>query len=731
MNRILATFLLGLISLPVFTQTPEKQKVTLSDLYKTYTFYPRTIRGLVSMNDGVHYTALSGDSAIFKFSYKTGEKVAEIVSLKELNMDRITSLKNYEFNSDESKLIFYINREDIYRRSFTAEFFVWDLKLKKLYPVSTKGAQRLATLSPDGTKVAFVRHNNLFISELSTGNEEQITPDGEFNKIINGAPDWVYEEEFEYNQAFGWSPDGKFLAYCKFDESQVPMFNMTLFGGMEPMIEKNALYPENYAFKYPKAGEKNSIVSVHSYELATGKTVLVDVGTETDQYIPRLKWSPNGKMVVYRMNRLQNKLEFLYADAQSGKSEVFYNEENTRYIDEKYFDDLTFINQGKQFIYTSERDGYAHLYLYTSDGMMQSQITKGTWDVTDYLGFDAKNNLVYYQSAETSPIWRDIFVVKTDGTGKKKLNKLNGSNKVVFSRSFAYFINYYSNDTTPTLVTLNDAKGKEIRILEENSKLKQELQNYQLSKKEFFSFTTSDGVQLNGWMMKPLGFDTTKKYPVLMTQYSGPNSQEVLDRFYIDWDQVLAAEGFVVVCTDGRGTGARGEEFRKMTYMQMGKYETIDQIETARYLGTLSFVDASRIGIWGWSYGGFMALNCITQGAGYFKTAVAVAPVTNWRYYDNIYTERFMRTPQENSSGYDDNSPINHAAKLKGKLLICHGTGDDNVHVQNTLEISEAFVQADKQFEMFLFTNRNHGIYGGNTTYHLHVKMVEFLKENL
>lgn len=713
-----------------FAQT-EKTAVTVADLYRTYSFYPKSVYGLRSMNDGEHYTAIQGDTIIVKYSYKTGKKVATLVAVKDFNQPEITSIRNYEFNADESKIIFYIHRTRIYRRSFTAEYFVWDLNTKKLYPVSKSGVQRLATLSPDGKKVAFVRDNNLFISELESQNEIQITTDGKWNNIINGAPDWVYEEEFEYNQAFDWSPDGKYLAYCKFDESQVPLFNMTVFKGMNPTYEENALYPENRAFKYPKAGDNNSIVTVHAYCLDTKKTVKINVGNETDQYIPRLKFSPSGKLVLYRENRLQNKLEFLYANMDSGESQVFYTEENERYIDEQYFDNLTFINNGHQFIYTSERDGYVHIYLHQADGALVNQITKGKWDVTSYLGYDAKKDVIYYQSAQPTPMQRSIYSVNLDGSNVKKLNTHDGTNRAVFSSGFKYYINYYSNVTTPTRVTLHNAKGKQIRVLEDNAALTKKLETVSFSPKTFFRFTTDEGVQLNGWMVKPANFDPNKKYPVLMTQYSGPNSQEVLDNFSIGWEQVLVANGIVVACVDGRGTGARGEDFRKMTYLQLGKYETIDQIATAKYLGSLDYVDADRIGIWGWSYGGFMALNCMTQGADYFKTGIAVAPVTNWRYYDNIYTERFMRTPQENPEGYDNNSPINHVDKLKGKLLIVHGTADDNVHLQNTLEISEAFVQADKQFDMFLYTNRNHSIYGGNTRYHLFTKMVSFLKDNL
>jgi len=732
MRLYFSVFLFLTSSLIAFSQEMQvKRDITLDDLWRTYSFHAQSIDGLESMMDGVHYSVLMGDTAVAECSYETGDTIAILAEVSEFGNPQIKSLTNYQFNGDESKLIFYINRIRIYRRSFTAEYFVWDIKTKQLFPVSTHGVQRLATISPDGTQVAFVRDNNLFITELKTGNETQVTFDGEFNKIINGAPDWVYEEEFEYNQAFSWSPDGKYLAFCRFDESKVKLFNMTVYEGKFPDRKENDLYPQNYDFKYPKAGEDNSVVSVYTYNVAMATTQMVEIGPETNQYIPRIRWVANNNLCVFRLNRLQNKLEFLYANPASGRSHVFYSEENARYIDEENFDNLTFIDHGAQFIFTSERDGWSHIYLYNGDGSLINQVTKGNWDVTEFLGYDAKNKKVYYQSAETSPMQRDIYVIGSDGKDKKKLSTRPGTNDAVFSNGFRYYINYFSNASTPTLVTLRDAKGKQIRVLEDNKALKEKLTETNFVPQQFFTFTTSEGVVLNGWMIKPASFDPQKKYPVLMSQYSGPNSQEVLDQFSVGWEQVLAANGYIVVCVDGRGTGARGEEFRKMTYLELGKYETIDQIETAKYLGKQSYIDALRIGIWGWSYGGFMSLLCMTKGADYFKAGIAVAPVSNWRYYDNIYTERFMRTPQENAPGYDANSPINYVDSLKGKLLICHGSADDNVHLQNTMEISEAFVQANKQFDMFIYTNRNHSIYGGNTRYHLYTKMLNFIKENL
>lgn len=729
MKRLYFILLIS-ITLNTFGQL-EKTDFTLEDVIKSRDYYAATVRGLVSMNDGLHYSAIEGDSVIAKYSYKTGEKVADLLTIEEVNNETIESFTNYQFNSDESKLIFYTDRSRIYRRSFTALYYVWDLELKKLTPVSNQPDQRLATLSPDGTKAAFVRDNNIYITDLLSGSETAVTTDGEFNKIINGAPDWVYEEEFEYNQAFDWSPNGKFLAYCKWDESNVPIFNMTVYEGTYPSKKSNELYPENYAFKYPKAGEDNSLVTVHSYHVESAKTVQVNVGSEADQYIPRLKWSPKNELVIYRLNRLQNHLEFLYANPSNGQSNVFYSEKNERYIDETYFDYLTFIDKGEKFIYVSERDGFLHLYMHSANGDILNQITKGSWDVTDYYGYNVKSKLIYFESAESSPLNRDVYAVKSDGTQKQKLSMLEGTNHAKFSNGFTYFINYYSTANTPTIVSLHNAKGKQIRVLEDNAPLKERLKTKNFVSKEFFTFKTAENVELNGWIIKPLNFDKTKKYPILMTQYSGPNSQSVTNSFRVGWEQVLAAEGYVVACVDGRGTGARGEDFRKITYLQLGKYETIDQIEAAKYFASLKFIDSTRIGIWGWSYGGFMTLNCMTMGEGIFKAGISVAPVTHYKYYDNIYTERFMRKPQDNEKGYEDYAPLNHADKLEGKLLLVHGTSDDNVHLQNSIEMAEALVQANKQFDMFYYTNRNHSIYGGNTRFHLYSKKLNFIKENL
>ena len=590
----------------------------------------------------------------------------------------------------------------------------------------------MATFSPDGTKVAFVRQNNLFYTDLTSGSETQITSDGKFNYIINGAPDWVYEEEFEYNKAFEWSPDGQYLAWVRFDESLVPQFSMTMFQGQEPALDQNKIYPGVTTFKYPKAGEPNSVVSVHTYNLASAREKTMDIGTETDLYIPRIRFTqdPN-QLVIFRLNRLQNKLELLTASVSTGKTQVLLTETNKFYLDENYFDDIKFLDDKLHFTMRSERDGYAHIYLYDMQGKMVTQVTKGNFDVTALNGCDVKNQFIYYTSAEPTPYQREVYSIKWDGTGKKKLSVNTGANTAKFSEGFRYYTITTSNIKTPSSTALYNSKGEMVRLLDDSKVLVEKLKDYKFGYREFFNFNTSEKVNLNGWMLKPVNFDPAKKYPVFMTQYSGPDSQSALDAWDLGWEDYLAQLGYIVVCVDGRGTGGRGEAFRKITYLQLGKYETIDQIEAAKYLGSLTYVDATRIGIWGWSFGGYISASCMVKGEGVFKTGIAVAPVTNWRFYDNIYTERFMRTPQENPEGYDQNSPLNFAENFKGNFLVCHGTADDNVHVQNTLEFTERLVQANKQFEMQLYTNRNHGIYGGNTSYHLYTRMTNFILEKL
>ncbi|MCL1822319.1 MAG: S9 family peptidase [Prolixibacteraceae bacterium] len=727
MKIILSTVLVWL----VFFQSVAQKQIALEDLFQKRTFSQNSVYGLRSMKDGIHYTVIEGGTQIVKYSYKTGEKVAVVFDLGKADKAPVSHFSDYEFSPDETKILLTTDVESIYRRSYTANYYVWNSVLEELKPLSENGKQQLATFSPDGERIAFVRNNNLFMKSLSFGSESQITYDGERNKIINGAPDWVYEEEFGFNKAFAWSPDSKFLAFIKFDESGVREFDMSMFRGQRPSIDKNALYPGIETFKYPKAGEKNSDVKVMTYEIRTKVTTPVDLGNETDQYIPRIRWTPHdNNLVVMRMNRHQNQLDVLYANPFTGEARLLFRESNEKYIDDDFFDKFVYLPDGR-FVLNSERDGFSHLYLYDANGFQQAQLTKGDFDVTGFYGYDNEKKLFYYQAAAESPLRREVYFTSIDGKKKGKLSTMQGSNNAVFSAGFQYYINYFNNAETPNLVTLHDSQGKTIRTLEDNKDLTDKLKEYSLPKKEFFTFKTGDGIELNGWMLKPNGFDTSRRYPVLITQYSGPNSQQVLDNWNVGWNHYLAQEGFLVVSVDPRGTGARGENFRKATYLQLGKYESDDMVEAARYLASLPYVDAGNIAIWGWSYGGFMTALTMSKGGELFKAGISVAPVTSWRFYDSIYTERYMRTPGENAEGYDNNSPIFHADGMKGRLLLIHGSADDNVHAQNTMEYSEALVQAGVQFDMFVYTNRNHGIYGGNTTMHLYKMKTDFLKREL
>ena len=708
-----------------------QNKITLEDLFQKGTFSQNSVQGLRSMKDGNHYTVIENGSQIVRYSYQTGQRVSVFFDLKSVQNAPITRFSSYELSNDETKILLTTDVESIYRHSFTASYYVWNSVTQELQPLSDKGKQQLATFSPDGERVAFVRDNNLFIKSLRFGTESQITYDGEKNKIINGAPDWVYEEEFGFSKAFAWSPDSKFLAFMKFDESEVREFGMTMFRGDKPAMDEYALYPENVTFKYPKAGEKNSTVKVMVYEIRSRTTIPADTGKEADQYIPRIKWTPDANdLVIMRLNRRQNQLDVLYANPFTGESRLIFRERNEKFVDEDFLDKFIYLDNGN-FIVTSERNGFSHLYLHDRQGFEIAQITNGNFDVTDFYGYDPARRLFYYQAAAESPLRREVYFTTQDGKRKGKLSTLQGTNRAVFSEGFKYFINYFSNSTTPNLVTLHDWQGKQIRVLESNEKLKTTLSGYNIPGREFFSFTTAEGVELNGWMLKPVHFDPLKKYPVLIVQYSGPNSQQVTDNFRIGWNEFLAQEGFIVVSVDPRGTGARGEAFRKVTYMQLGKYESDDMVEAARYLARQPYIDSGRIGIWGWSYGGFMVALSMSKGGELFRAGISVAPVTSWRFYDTIYTERFMRTPSENPEGYDDNSPLFHAGKVKGRMLLVHGSADDNVHVQNTMEYAEALVQAGVQFDMAIYTNRNHGIRGGNTTMHLYKMKTDFLKREL
>lgn len=717
----------------LFAVSVSAQSIGLEDLFVKGTFRQKSVYGLASMNDGLNYTTLeNGGKEIVKYSYKTGQKIATLLDITTLKNDSLKNISDYTFSSDETKVLLMTDRKQIYRRSFTAHYFIYNFTTKELTQLSGKGAQQLATFSPDGERVAFVRDNNVFVKSLRFGTEKQVTTDGEFNKIINGAPDWVYEEEFEFNRAFEWSPDSKQLAYIKFDESKVNTYSMPMYKGLSPELKTNALYPGEYRFKYPKAGEQNSIVSVWVYDIKAGQNIQMDTGNEADIYIPRIRWTYNGtNLGIIRMNRLQNRLELMFANSYTGDSRLVFTEKNKRYIETDFLDNLEFMPDEKSFVVLSEQDGYKHLYLYDFGGVKIRQLTEGEYDVIDYYGYDAATKMFYYQAAAVSPMQREVYGVSFDKKKKVMLAGQPGTNNVAFSNGYKYFINYFSNLNTPNRVTLHEIAGKQIRVLEDNAALQSKLSTMELPQKELFSFKTSEGIQLNGWMIKPVGFNTNSKYPVLMTQYSGPNSQSVFDNFSIDWNTYLATKGYLVVCVDPRGTGARGEEFRKCTYGELGKYESDDQIEAAKYLAGLSYVDGKNIAIWGWSYGGFMSALCLAKGGDVFKAAISVAPVTNQRFYDTVYAERYMGLPGQNPEGYDNNTPMAYADNIKGRLLLVHGLADDNVHFQNAIEFAEVLVQKGIQFEMMVYNNRNHNIRGGNTTMHLYTMFENFLKVNL
>ena len=722
-------FIIGFSIMLVNNLCAQKKNITLEDIWTKGTFAAGGVYGLVSMNDGIHYSTLA-EGKVLQYEYAKASLPEVVVSENDLKMDgKIIPIDDYQFSPNETKILIATGTEQIYRHSTRENYYVYDRKTKVLTAVSNGEKQMYASFSPDGTKVGFVRGNNIFIKDLASGKETQVTGDGSYNNIINGATDWVHEEEFAFSTAYFWSPDSKKIAYYKFDESKVKEFSFNEFN--------KQLYPTEYKFKYPKAGEDNSIVTIHVYDLVSTSDKLIDIGTETNQYIPRVKWTKDpGILSIVRMNRYQNKLDLLFNNVAKGESKLVYTESCDTYIDihESQGDYVYFSADKLNFYIMQERDGYNHIYRYDMTGKLVNQVTKGNWDVVNFQGIDEKTKTIFYTASETTATEKDIYSIKTDGTGKKKVSTEKGTHVPEFSKGMKYYINTFSTANKPSFISIYDSKGKQIRILENNDELIKKMAAFDISNKELFMFKTSEGIELNAWMIKPSNFDATKKYPVFLTFYGGPGSNKVNNSFDgrdFFWHQLLAEKGYIVMCVDNRGTMYRGKAFKHATYKQLGKLEVADQIETAKYLGQLPYVDKTRIGTFGWSYGGYLSSLCITKGADYFKMAIAVAPVTNWRYYDNIYTERFMSLPQENASGYDDNSPINHVSKLKGKYLLIHGSADDNVHYQNTMEMVNALVNANKQFDLFIYPDKNHSIYGGKTRLHLYNKMTDFILNNL
>lgn len=727
-----------LLLLAIFvTGIQAQQKVTLRDIAQG-TYRAQGISGLKPMLDGEHYTQISSDhKRIVKYSFKTGEEVGTLFDVTTARDCDLKSFDDYILSPDEKLILIQTETKPIYRHSFTAVYYIYNVKNNKMEPLSNNGPQQVPLFSPDGNQIAFVRNNNIYLVKLLFGNSEsQVTKDGEYNHVLNGIPDWVYEEEFSFNRAFNFSADSKMIAYVRFDESAVPMFSFPWYKGLAPEKTSYATYPGAYEYKYPKAGEVNSKVSVHTYDIKSHVTRKMDLQIDSDGYIPRIKFTSDPeKLAIMTLNRHQNRLDLYMANPRSGLCKVAIRDEAEQYIKESAYSNIKFYPE--HIVMMSEKDGYNHLYLYTIAGNLVKQITKGQFEVTSFLGWDQKANVFYYASNEGSPLRTAIY--KIDGKGKKtKLSTRTGSNSAIFSTNQKYYINTFSNISTPTLITLNDNRGKELTTLLDNSKLKAQTAQLNMPQKEFFTFRTSSGVELNGWMMKPANFNANKKYPVILHQYSGPGSQQVIDRWGIGsfgdgglFEAYMCDKGYIMVCVDGRGTGGRGAAFEKCTYLQLGVKEAEDQVETARYLGTLPYIDGKRIGIWGWSFGGYNTLMSMSDGSGAFKAGVAIAAPSDWRFYDTVYTERFMRTPKENAEGYDAGSAIKRAPQLKGSLLLIHGTADDNVHYQNCAEYSEALVQAGIQFDMQVYTNRNHGIFGGKTREHLMNRVANFFIQNL
>ena len=701
----------------------QKKPFTLEDIWGGK-FRTKTLASLNPMLDGSHYSVLnrtSSGSTIDVYEYATSEKTKTLLDTRDLS--EIRTIIDYSFSADEKKVLLTTTAQQIYRRSSKGRYYVYDLSTKKLNKVSDELIQE-PTLSPDGNRIAYAYNNNLYIKDLTNDTVIQITSDGEANKIINGITDWVYEEEFAFVKAFDWNSTGTHLAYLQFDEQEVPEFSMDLYG--------KDLYPTQQVFKYPKAGEKNSTVKLFIYELVAKKAVKVPLDNYKDFYIARIQWTKDPNIVSAQvLNRHQNQLDLVFISTEDSKPKVVVTQTDPAYID--VTDTLIFL-EDNTFLWTNEEDGYNHLYHYDQSGKLMNQITKGNWEVTDFYGYDAKTKTVFYQSVENGSINKDVYSIKLNGKNKKRLSQRKGTHYADFSADYSVYIDTFSSIDSPPVFSLHEAKtGKMVRTIKDNTSLKNTIEEYALQPKEFSTLQVN-GEELNMWMIKPVDFDASKKYPLFMFQYSGPGSQQVQNTWYSNndyWYQLLASKGYIIACVDGRGTGMKGARFKKVTQKNLGKLEVEDQTVAAQQLGAREYIDADRIGIWGWSYGGFMSSNCLFQSPDTFEMAIAVAPVTNWRNYDSIYTERYMTTPQENASGYDQNSPINHVDGLKGDFLLVHGSGDDNVHVQNTMQMVEALIQANKPFDWAIYPDKNHGIYGGNTRLHLYTKMTNFIQEHL
>ena len=711
-------------------------KLTLPDI-TSGKFAAKTVNGINPIEGTDTYARISQDGErVVCCSFKTGKELSVLFDVKNTMGCKIDGFDDYVLSPDGKRMLIQTKTERIYRRSFKADFYIYNIESRRLDRLSDGDKQQIPTWSPDGQQVAFVRGGNIFLVKLLYDNAEiQVTKDGKFNEVINGLPDWVNEEEFGFNSALTFNADGTMICWIRYDESKVKTYSLEMYKGMKPAKEEYDTYPGLYSYKYPKAGEDNSTVSAWSYDIKSHKINRLQVPLDADGYMPRIKPTNDPmRIVVYTMNRHQDDLCLYAVNPRSTVAQLIIKEHVDKYVREEAMEGVKFV--GDKILLPSDRSGYTKLYIYNMNGQLQRTIGDGNYDITSVYGYDPKTGDVYYQAAALGATDRQVYVTHKNGK-TVRLTDREGWNTAFFSGDFQYFVNTWSDYNTPYVFTTRTREGKLINTIEDNKAVKQLVSDYGFCKREPFSFTTSEGVVLNGWMVKPKDFDANKKYPVIMHQYSGPGSQQVTNSWSAGsmgqggaFDSYLAQEGFIVVSVDGRGTGGRGSEFEKCTYLNLGNLESKDQVETALYVGTLPYVDKDRIGIWGWSYGGFNTLMSMSEGRGVFRAGVAIAPPTNWKYYDSVYTERYMRTPKENPDGYATN-PIERAPKLHGALLICHGTADDNVHLQNTYEYSEALVQADKDFRELFYTNRNHSIFGGNTRNHLLRQVAQFFKTEL
>lgn len=723
-------FILSLLASALAFGAMAQKQITLEDIWQNYTFSPRGIQSIRSMNDGEHYCILTRQG-IEKYAYKTGEReelVCNFSARQSIKAKPLPPIESYAFSDDERKILLSSGFEPLYRHSGVSDYYIYDVETETFTKISNNGKQRLTTLSPDGKMVAFVRDNNLFVMDLASYDETQVTFDGKVNSIINGTTDWVYEEEFAITQGFYWSPDSRKIAFYRFDESKVKEYNMQMWGER---------YPEDYRFKYPKAGEDNSVVDILIYDIDSHKTLKLNTGSERDQYLPRMQWTRDANTLAYmHMNRLQNDMTLYLANATTGDIHELYNEKSDAYVDVP--DTWIFLKDGKHFLLTSERDGFNKIYLYDMNGTLKRKITKDDYDVVAVKGINEDKGDIYFTAHSTSPINTDLLRINYKANEKKanvvRMGDKEGTYQASFSNGCKYYICTFSDANSAPVYTLHDSKGKMVKVLQDNADLQARMREYGVGRKSFGKLTTSQGTELNYYTILPADFDSTKSYPLLIYVYGGPGNQQVNNSyggFDYYWYHMLADKGYIVACFDGRGTGGRGADFKKCTYRNLGKYECEDAIEVAKWFGAKSWVDQTRIGIWGWSFGGYLSTLSLLRGNDVFKSAIAVAPVTTWRYYDNIYSERFLQRPQDNAAGYDENSPIKYADRLKGNYLLIHGTGDDNVHFQNCADMVTALEQANKQFEMRIYPNKNHSIYGGNTRLNLYQLMTDFLLRKL